>query len=68
MGGRPLNEPSPLSLPLAPKNGLVPPKVFLICFWFFGCYRLRNTDHGFLFLGLAPVTRMGGRPLFLTYI
>jgi hypothetical protein len=35
MGGRPLNEPSPLSLPLAPKNGLVPPKVFLICFCFF---------------------------------
>jgi hypothetical protein len=32
---RPLNEPSPLSLPLAPKNGLVPPKVFLICFCFF---------------------------------
>jgi hypothetical protein len=64
MGGRPLNEPSPLSLPLAPKNGLVSPKVFLICFWFFGCYRLRVTDHGFRFLGLAPVTRMGGRPFF----
>jgi hypothetical protein len=32
---RPLNDPSPLSLPLAPKNGLVPPKVFLICFCFF---------------------------------
>ena len=31
---RPLNEPSPLSLPLAPKNGLVPPKVFLHMFLF----------------------------------
>ena len=43
---RPLNEPSPLSLPLAPKNGLVPPKVFLICF----CFFLDVTDYA------SPIT------------
>ena len=30
MGGRPLNEPSSLSLPLAPKNGLVNPLFFTL--------------------------------------